>query len=134
MLAPHHAENAQFGKRWLAAKQTQYFLIFGRAELMCGDHFWRDPVFLHALEAATPACNTDSRMVSPSVPPIKRICRPLRMRHQSHNVALTIQDARNVPHRPIRILPIPKNYSVFRFQLIEHILVRYVAAFAVRYR
>src|SRR6185312_1563437 len=66
MLAPHHAEDAEFGIARFAPEQGYDFLVFRGGELMLFDQLRCD---CHLARAGT-ALRTDSKIPRPSVEPI----------------------------------------------------------------
>ncbi len=130
VLAPHHAEDAEFGVGRFAAEQGDDFLVLRGRELMLLDQLRCDG---HLVSAGT-AESMRFEDAEPVDRTHQRIAGALGMRHHAHDVALAVQNAGDVAERAVRIIHVAERHAVFGFELIERAFVGEIAAFAVRDR
>ena len=126
MLAPHHAEDAEFGIGGLAAEQGDDLVVFRPGELVGFDDFGR-----HRLARSHQGGDHGLENYKAVGGAHQRLGDAFRMRHQAHDVAAFVQDAGDVAHRSVGIVQIAEHDAVFGFELIERALVGDVAALAM---
>ena len=130
VLAPHHAEDAEFGVAGLAAQQRDDLVVLGRRELMLRDEIGCDG---HCGACRRWRRSMDSKITAPFRRAHQRIAGALGMRHHAHHVAFAVQDAGDVAQRAVGIVHIAEHDAVFGFEFVERALIGEVAAFAVRH-
>ncbi len=136
VLAPHHAEDAQFRVVRLAAQNLDDLAVFRFGELVLGDQVGRDRDCsnrAHIWSAATelPRITIDRNSDQSVTRPHQRLGGALGVRHHAHHVASCVQNAGDVAHRAVGIIQIAERHAVFSLQFVERALVGHIAAFAV---
>ena len=133
VLAPHHAEDAEFGVAGLAAENVDDLLVFAGSQLVLGDDFRGEGGVRSCAPPPRPAASI-AKTTRPSVRAHQRLGGALGMRHHAHHVALAIEDAGDVAQRAVGIIDVAEGHAVLGFEFVQRALVGDVAAFAVRDR
>ena len=99
VLAPHHAEDAEFRQVGSRFRMSTIFLVFAFREAVWRQEFVRDTMHFDRRHRAS-AFTIDSNISLPSALPRIASLRPIRMRHHAEHIPLLVHDSGNVVQRP----------------------------------